>query len=120
MENLIIIIDDKIRLLEFWEEAAEDSNGAFSTLRFLGPLEFFEYAKANSVAKAICVVVDRFGPGYDNQGDFIEPLKRTDFKGKKILTSAIFKHGETVAVEGFDYVFSKKDIVENVRKFLNV
>ena len=118
--KLVYVIEDKERLLDYWRERAEDSQGVFQVELFCMPTDFFDFASKNNLT-GDCIVVDRFIPGFDNQEDFVDMLnEETSFKGIKILTSSLFKHGKCPKVKGFDHVVSKKDLIDQVLKILHV
>jgi hypothetical protein len=112
-KKLVYLIEDKVDPVEYWKERAEDS-GQYVVKPFVTTLCFFDYASKNSLKDGDYIVVDKNVPGADNaDGEFIEMLADTDFSGTKILTSAEFTREGAPNVKGFDYVLSKKYIIDD-------
>jgi len=108
----IYFIEDKLMIGEGWKAKGEEL-GLFKIIHFLSPFDFFEYAKINEMEKNSFLVVDKFGPGYDNEHGFLSSFWQCapNYTGKKILVSNSFV-GNNQSVKGFDLVLNKRDSLE--------
>ena len=117
--KIIYFIEDKVRVGEAWKQRGEEL-GLFSIVHFLSPFEFLKFAKFNQLEKDSLLVADKFGPGFDNEKDFLNAFQAfsPNYQGKKILVSNSFMENRCPDIKGFDLVLYKRLALDTILELI--